>query len=219
MLLAFLLSFFIGVLSGSKQPGTPEARPEVETPTQLAVTQVSLPPPPLPPLPLPPLPQAPTPVSESTPGAQGQGVGRSIRIEWPSDPGERHDIRRILHGCLGVSLAALDSQDRLIAIEGSNTGGFSQYGRRVIQPMNQQDDHFMRLHPGAERFVRLYPRYLDTRLFGHFGVDPDDDGPLDITGRFRRLGNSLMMTRMTVNGRVSTESVVLFAGQCRPGAA
>lgn len=136
-----------------------------------------------------------------TPTDDSRESGITIDIGWPRQQAERDRVRRVLHQCHGVRLAKLDDEGRAIAVEAPATSSpMSEYARVVERAMAEADSRFIEAHAGGGgRLVRLYPAYFDQTLFNALG----GGGSLEtgVSGQFRWLGGSLMMTDIEVDGR------------------
>lgn len=141
---------------------------------------------------------------------QNDGEASFIQIQWPAGTEEREKIRLVLHQCLGVRLAKLDSKGKINARERASKQAYSQYARLFSQPMDGTDaklENLWREVPG--RLVRLYPMALDQRIFAGIGLN---QGATSVTGRFRWQQNSLIMTHVTVNGQIRSGLMKLYRG-------
>jgi hypothetical protein len=153
----------------------------------------------------------PSPPS-TDPGVSNQHDGEAsfIQIQWPAGTEEREKIRQVLHQCLGVSLAKLDSKGKINVRERASKQAYSQYVRQFSQPMDGTDaklENFWREVPG--RLVRLYPVALDQRIFAGIGLT---QRAVNVTGRFRWQQNSLIMTHITVDSEIRPGLIKLYGG-------
>ena len=142
---------------------------------------------------------------------RGQGAG--IELAWPAAAAQRAKLFDQLYDCLGIGLGRIHRQRLAPLVAGQQ--GYSGLARLIGGAMTPREKQLFARAPGPGQAVRLFPRYLDGRLFAglqQLGVDLSRGDT--VQGRYRLANGQLGVVDVRVGGR-PVAGQLLLADLCR----
>ena len=194
----------------------------------------------------PPAPEVSPPPVEITPEAVREGrallrllelgEGPDIEIAWPAAATERADLYRLFRKCFGMQTIVMTDAGEMFDATGdvSTAGAFNgdRYSGFVRQPAGglSADERAqvaaIRQRHGVQqgRVLRLFPRRVDAILVGALYriAGGSFDKGVRIRARYSAVGTGVQVADIQVDGRATTEKIVLpYDAQrtCRAGSA